>query len=98
MAEVYAKCPNCDEIILIDDSQDAEICNKCNKPFVTEKAIKSYNESINGSDAQPSPKKRHVWRSLGRGLLLAVKCIGYLIYVLTLMWLFFDILDDIKKK
>ena len=45
MANVNAKCTNCGENILIDDVKDADICPHCNTAFVTEKAIKLYNQT-----------------------------------------------------
>lgn len=98
MADIYAKCPNCNEIILTDDNQDAGICEKCNKAFITEKAIKLYCENSQIEKDKTIKKKRHIWKSLGLGLLLALRCIGYLIYVVCCLWLFFDIVDDLKKK
>ena len=109
MAQEQAKCTNCGELLLIDSEKDAFICPKCNNPFVTEKAIALFNgqqiepsendtKSNDNQSATKPKKKRHILKSLGAGLLMTVKCIGYLIYVVTLMWLFFDIVDDIKKK
>ena len=36
-------CPNCGGKLQIDPSKDAAICEYCNTPFVTEKAIHIYN-------------------------------------------------------
>ncbi len=98
MSSVYAKCPNCNQVILIDDNRDANICPKCKEPFVTEKAIKSYSEYDGKENQVDTVKKRHIWKSLGKGLLMTLECIGYLCYVLCLVWLFVDITDGLKKK
>ncbi len=98
MAKIYAKCPNCDEIILIEDNQEADVCEKCNKAFIVQKAIMLYSGNSDSKKEETIVKKRHVLKSLGLGLLLALKCAGYLIYVLCCLWLFFDIVDDLKKK
>ena len=97
MALVNAKCTNCGEEILIDDIKDAHVCSKCNNAFVTEKAITLYNKD-NDKNNERAVKTRHIFKSLGLALLMVLKCIGYLIYVISLMWLFFDIVDDFKKK
>ena len=94
MARVNAKCPYCNTVNLVEDVEEAEICTNCHKAFITEKAIKAYN----GESTKTAKKKRHIWKSLGFGLLMTVKCIAYLIYVFTMMWLFFDLVDDIRKK
>lgn len=96
--QVNAKCTNCGENILIDDNKEANICPNCNNAFITEKAIKLYKESVCNEVSHKVVKKRHVLKSLGLGLLLALKCVGYLIYVLCCLWLIFDIVDDLKKK
>lgn len=38
-----AKCPNCGANILVDETKDAGICEFCNTPFITEKAISQTN-------------------------------------------------------
>ena len=96
MAKVNAKCPNCKNDIVINGEKEANICPNCNEAFITEKAIKLYSNS-DKEDIQVKPK-RHVWKSLGKGLLLALECIGYLFYVLFFIWLFVDITDNLKKK
>lgn len=95
MAQVNAKCTNCGKNVLIDDNRDASICPNCKEAFVTDRAITLYNRE---NQITEKPKKRHVWKSLGRGLLMALECIGYLFYVLFFIWLFVDITNDIKKK
>ena len=97
MPNANAKCPNCGGIVLIDSKKEANICPDCGDAFVTEKAITLYNKNYN-SVGESKPKKRHVWKSLGRGLLMTLECLGYLLYVITFMWLIFDIADDLKKK
>lgn len=98
MALVDAKCTNCGEKLLINDTEDAEICPHCNHAFVTEKAIQLYNTNSVQKNQTAKVKKRHVLKSLGKGLLMVLECVGYLIYVVCLLWLFFDITDDLKKK
>ncbi len=95
MAIVDAKCTLCGEKILVDNQKEADICPYCKSAFVTEKAISLY-----GGETEPVPvvKKRHILKSLGKGLLMVAECIGYLIYVLCLVWLFVDITDNITKK
>ena len=46
MARVNAKCTNCGEKIVVDDTRDAAICPNCNQAFVTEKAIKLCDENV----------------------------------------------------
>ena len=98
MAQVNAKCPNCKEEITIDSEKEANICLKCNEALITEKAIKLYNESDKNNVKGRVKKKRNVWKSLGKGLLMILECVGYLIYVLLLLWLFIDITDGFKKN
>ncbi len=98
MPIVKAKCTNCGCLIEVNGDKDANICSKCKEAFITEKAIKLYNES-EGNEANVSVvKKKHVWKSLGKGLLMVLECIGYLFYVLFFVWLFVDITDNLKKK
>ena len=40
-----AKCPNCGANITVDETKDANICEYCNSPFVTEKAIVQTNNT-----------------------------------------------------
>ena len=89
--ERKVKCTVCGEVVTINDVNDANICPRCNSAFVTEKAIKLYEQT------NPTKKKRHILKSLGKGLLCALECVGYLLYVLTFMWIFFDIVDGKKK-
>ena len=96
--QVNAKCTNCGENILIDDNKEANICQKCNNAFITEKAIKLYSASACNEMQNRAIKKRHVWKSLGKGLLMTLECVGYLFYCLFFVWLFLDITDNIKKK
>ena len=98
MANVYVKCTNCNQVVLTEDNRDANICPKCQQPFVTEKAIKLYSECDKKQNQVTTVKKRHIWKSLGKGLLMTLECIGYLCYVLCLVWLFVDITDGLKKK
>lgn len=42
---VQGKCYNCGGFLAVDDTQDASICPFCQKAFVVEKAIKSFNET-----------------------------------------------------
>lgn len=44
-----AKCPNCGANINVDESKDAGICEYCNTPFVTEKAISHINNTSNNA-------------------------------------------------
>ena len=97
MAQVNAKCPYCGETVLIEDSKEASVCPNCKDAFITEKAITVYNNSQNQAEIT-TKKRRNVLKSLGKGLLMVLECIGYLLYVITFMWLFFDITNDIKKK
>ncbi len=98
MAEVKAKCTNCGAEIFVDDKKEAGICSSCAQAFVTEKAIRLYNQKTEQQGQLAPKKKRHAIKSLGKGLLLALECIGYLFYVLFFVWLFVDITNDFKKK
>jgi hypothetical protein len=40
---VAAKCTQCGADLEVNPAQDAAICNHCNTPFITDKAIKNYN-------------------------------------------------------
>lgn len=98
MASVNAKCTNCGENIVVDDTHDAAICPNCNQAFVTEKAIKLCDENVEKEKQVRRIRNRHILKSLGQGALLALECIGYLFYVLFFIWLFVDITDKLKKK
>ena len=98
MAQVNAKCTNCNMEIVIDDQKDADICLHCGSAFVSEKAIKLYKAESEEQTHIRARKRRHRWKSIGMALLCALECIGYLLYVIFFMWLFFDIVDNIKKK
>lgn len=50
---VQGKCYKCGGFLAVDDSQDASVCPFCNKPFIVEKAIASYNQS----PPQDAPQK-----------------------------------------
>lgn len=43
MPFVQAKCPNCGGILAVDASHEAAVCQYCNTPFITEKAINNVN-------------------------------------------------------
>ena len=96
MINANVKCPNCGKLIDIDATKEANICPECGEPFVTEKALTLYKNEQ--GESLSTIKKRHVWKSLGKGLLLTLKCIGYLFYVIFFIWLFVDITDNLKKK
>lgn len=51
MPFVPAICPNCGGTIEVDSSHEAGICKYCGTPFVTEKAIITYNNSIKVENA-----------------------------------------------
>ena len=97
MAQVDAICTNCNQKILIDDQKDADICPHCNKAFVSEKAIKLYKYDNEEKQAGFS-KRRHILKSFLMGVWQVCKCFLYLFYVLMCLWLFFDIVDGLKKK
>ena len=98
MAQVNAKCTNCNQEIIIDDQKDADICSFCNKAFVSEKAIKLYKLDAGEEKQERVIRKRNIFKSFLTGVGFVVKSIFYLFYVLLCLWLFFDIVDDIKKK
>ena len=98
MAQVNAKCTNCGEIILVDDNKEANICSNCKEAFITDKAIRLFNEKTEKEQLIKTKKNRHVWKSLGKGLLMVLECVGYLFYCLFFVWLFVDITNDLKKK
>ena len=39
MSFIEGKCPNCGAPLKVDTSKDAAICEFCNTPYVTDKAI-----------------------------------------------------------
>lgn len=45
MASIKARCTNCGEEIMTDNSRDAAICPFCMEPYVVEKAIRKYGYS-----------------------------------------------------
>ncbi len=98
MARVNAKCTNCGENILIDDNKEANVCPICKEAFITNKAIRLFNADTEKEVLIKENKKRHAWKSLGKGLLMVLECVGYLFYCLFFVWLFVDITDDLKKK
>ena len=100
MSFVNAKCTNCGTMVVVDDQKDADICPHCKNAFVTEKAIMKFSapQTSIEDEMERKNKRRWRWKSLGLALLFIVKCIGYLFYTICLMWLFFDIVDGVKKK
>ncbi len=98
MSQSNAKCTICKTDVFIDCNKEANICPNCGDAFITEKAIKLYNESVVNEGQHKVVKKRHIWKSLGKGLLMVLECVGYLFYCLFFVWLFVDITDDLKKK
>lgn len=97
MSVVYAKCPHCGQNVLVDNVKEATVCEKCSEAFVTEKAINAYN-GITASTTSKPVKKRNIGKSLLKGLLMTLECLGYLFYVLFFLWLFIDLTDGLKKK
>ena len=69
-----AKCPNCGANISVDESKDAGICEFCNTPFITEKAISqtsntsnnahtiinNYYNSASNTSTQPKPTNNSI--------------------------------------
>ena len=51
MALVPAICSQCGGKILVDDSHEAGICELCGTAFITEKAIKTYQTTVNIDNA-----------------------------------------------
>ena len=98
MAKIYAKCPNCNQIILTEENQEAGICENCKKAFITEKAIRLYKNGKQEDKKGIKWRNKHIWKSFGKGLLMVLECIGYLCYCLFFVWLFVDITDSIRKK
>ena len=43
MLLVKAKCPKCGQVLGVNSRNEAEICTYCGVPFITEKAINTYN-------------------------------------------------------
>ena len=96
MSQVNAICTNCNSEILIEEKNDAEICPNCGSAFVCEKAIKLYNKQSKQEKQIHSNKIKHFFKWFALGFLFTLKCIVYLLFVLSCVWLFFDIVD--KKK
>lgn len=94
MAIVNAKCTECGANITVDSKEKAVTCSECKVPILTKEAIKLYKKSLPPSEAKK--KFLHFLKWAGLTFLFILKCIGYLIYVFTFMWLFFDIVD--RKK
>lgn len=38
-----------------------------------------------------------VWKKIGKTLLFVLECVGYLIMVISFMWILLDLLDGKKK-
>ena len=55
MSIVKAKCLKCNEVIEVENTEDAGICPSCGSAYVTEKVIKNYND---GTVAQNPVKSR----------------------------------------
>nr|MCR4594117.1 hypothetical protein [Clostridiales bacterium] len=51
MSLVQAKCTNCGANLEVDNTKDAAICPACNTPYIVEKAINNYNNTININNA-----------------------------------------------
>ena len=110
MAQVEVICTNCNQIVCVDSEKEANVCPNCKEAFVTEKAMVLYNKNQNDSNSQraeeiKTKKQRHKKESvikalkmIGKTFLFILECIGYLLYVICFIWLFFDITDGIKKK
>ena len=97
MAQVNAKCTNCNQEILIDDTKDAHVCSNCNEAFVTEKAIKLYNYNPETEKKIRHLKRRNRWKTFGRAILLVLECIVDIISTILIVGLFVDIFDTKKK-
>ena len=97
MALVNAKCTNCNEEILIDDTKDAHVCSNCNEAFVTEKAIKLYNNNPEEEKQICHLKRKNRWKTFGRAILLVFECIVDIIGAILVVGLFVDIFDSKKK-
>lgn len=95
--QVNAKCPNCGAEILIENEKEANVCPCCKEAFITEKAIQSV-DSNSQTKENKTPKKRHILKSLGIGVLRFLECVGYLLYTIFLVWLFVDLTSPKKKK
>ena len=54
----------------------------------------------NGRDNSPviSVNEQAQQKSLGKGLLMVLECIGYLFYCIFFVWLFVDITDNLKRN
>ena len=97
MALIKAKCTNCNEEILIDDTKDAQVCSNCNEAFVTEKAIKLYNYNPEMEEKIRHLKRRNRWKTFGGAILLVLECIVDIIATILVVGFFFDIFDSKKK-
>lgn len=42
-------------------------------------------------------KSKRVWRTIGRTVLFVFECIGYLLLVVSFLWLIFDVFEKRKK-
>ena len=48
---VWARCTSCGEEIQIDSEKDADICKLCGNPFIVEKAIRYYQDTLEKKDS-----------------------------------------------
>ena len=94
MANRTVKCSECKCKVDVDDTNRANICPICEKPFVTADAVALYDSD--GLEVAIKPK-RNVFLSILKGVWFGVKCIAYLIYVLLLIWLIDDLIRGRKK-
>lgn len=50
------KCTYCNQIINVDNTKDANICEYCGKPYITKTAIDLYNKSNNMASPSDAPQ------------------------------------------
>lgn len=75
MAQVNAKCTNCNQEIVIDDLKDADICPHCNMAFVSEKAIKLYKLDSEEEKQVRVIRRRHMFKSFLKGFWMGFRMV-----------------------
>ena len=98
MKKANAKGNNPGEKLLTTENKEFNTCPHCSSEFASEQALAIDKDDLQKVKEARAIERKLFWKGFGVGLLTVLKCIGYLIYVLTFMWLIFDIVEGLKKK
>lgn len=86
MSIIEGKCPNCGAPLKVDTNNDAAICEFCNTPYVTEKAINAgrdyiKNQNITNINAKQDNEWTYKTEKEKNGTFSTVETIGLFILV-----------------